>query len=205
MPLAGKTIHRVWRIAGPDGAPRNSPWWFASLPVDKQTAGGRFDLPSPMGTGYFAASAVGAVLESLQAHLVSLPGAELRVRRLATVKAPRSAPPGARLTSKRLAGQYGVTAAIWADADRPLTQRWAEAFRRDGWWALYSGLQHDPSARLRGWALFDHGGAHPPSIGGEWEYEVQPIYDNNVLTGKLANYGVVVREPGELDFEEFKP
>lgn len=197
--LAGGAIYRLCRTVGPDGARQSSPWWFASVPDDAD-AGGRFDLSTPMGTCYVATRPVGAVLEGLQAHLTSLPIEELRVRRLVRVLAPADAPLAARLTSRRLAGAHGVTVALWAGGDRALTQRWALAFRRDGWWALYGGLQHDPSGRLRGYALFDHSGAHPPTFGDPWRHETFTPAADQSLHEELATFGITVRDIGDLPF-----
>lgn len=201
QPLAGRTLHRVWRAVLADGTLRVDPWWLASAPEDRP-AGGRFDLPAPMGTCYLAATPVGALLEAFQAHLTALPASELRSRRIARLRAPEGAPPGARLTSRLLAGRHGVTAALWAGSDRALTQRWAAAFRRDGWWALYGGLQHDPTGRLRGWALFDHAGAHPPTTAGGWTCEDTALGDDVGLHRQLARFGITVREPGDLPFRK---
>lgn len=198
--LAGRTVFRLWRPVGSDGSARPSPWWFASVPEDDPTAGGRFDLPSPMGTCYVATSAVGAVLESLQAHLTSLPVEELRSRRLARVNAPDGAPVAARLTSRRLAGAHGVTAALWSGGNRLLTQRWAGAFRRDGWWALYGGAQHDPSGRLRSYAVFDHSGGHSPTVCGVWTHESTTPADDVALHQELVTFGITVRAAGDLPF-----
>ncbi|MGH9113864.1 MAG: RES family NAD+ phosphorylase [Acidimicrobiales bacterium] len=196
-PLGGRAIYRLWRQRGTDDTPRPTPWWFASTPPDDPPAGGRYDLPAPLGTCYTATSPVGAVLEALQAFLIALPVDELRARRMAHIVAPARAPTAADLTSPELAG-VGVTAALWAGTDRPLTQRWAAAFRRDGWWALYGGLQHDPSGRLRGFALFDHLGAHAPSHAGEWDYTVTELIGDQVLLDEMARFGIVARERGEL-------
>lgn len=199
--LAGAVVHRVWRRSNPEGVARPDPWWFASAPGNADR-GGRFDLSTPMGTCYLATRPVGAVLEALQAHLLALPLDELRSRRLARIVAPGDAPSAARLTAAALAGRHGVTAALWAGGDRGMTQRWATAFRRDGWWALYSGLQHDPSGRLRGFALFDHAGAHPPSMGRRWTVEGFDPSEDTELHRDLASFGIEVREPGDLPFME---
>lgn len=201
-PLRGRTLHRVWRMRGADGAPRSDPWWFASVPAHQAQAGGRFDLPAPMGTCYLASTAVGSLLEALQMHLVNLPVEELVGRRRAEVIAPAGAPPAAKLTAQSVAGQYGITAELWAGRDRSLSHRWALALRRDGWWALYAGLAHDPSGRLRTIALFDHTGVHPPTAGGTWEHTISTLHDDNALHAELARYGVDVRGPGQLPFAD---
>jgi len=196
-PTAGRTFYRAWRFALADGTTRDGPWWFGSVP-DPPDAGGRYDLPAPMGTCYTATRPAGAVLESLQALLTNLPTAELRARRLAVIPTPPDTPPAAKLTARAGAGRYGVTAALWAGVDRQRTQAWAAAFRRDGWWALYGGIHHDPSGRLRGVALFDHAGQHPPTFGGDWSHTTRTLHDDPDLIDELAAFGIHVREPGDL-------
>lgn len=75
---------------------------------------------------------------------MNLPTAELTARRRALIVAPDDAPAAAKLTARVMAGRHGVTAALWAGDDRRLTQRWAAALRRDGWWALYGVTVRDP-------------------------------------------------------------
>lgn len=200
-PIRGRLLHRVWRLRAGDGTLRPDPWWFASAPRHPAD-GGRFDLPAPMGTCYTAIQPVGAVLEALQMHLTNLPRAELALRRRAEIFAPDDAPRAAKLTTRRVAGVHGVTAALWAGSDRALSQRWATALRRDGWWAVYGGIAHDPSGRLRGVALFDHSGAHPPTIGGPWSHRTTTLDDDQRLLASLARYGVTVRDPGVLPYTD---
>lgn len=199
-PVRSRTIYRVWRHQLPDGTRREGPWWFGSVP-DDPGEGGRYDLPAPMGACSTATRPVGAVLEAVQAWLTNLPAAELRVRRLATIEAPHDAPPAAKLTAQAAAG-HGISAALWAGTDRERTQAWAAAFRRDGWWALYGGIQHDPSGQLRGHTLFDHHGPHPPSFGQAWPHTVSSLQDDPQLVAELARYGIHVREIGDLPFAD---
>jgi len=199
--LRARHLYRVWRAELPDGSRREDPWWFASAETEA-ALGGRFDLPSPMGTCYLATRPEAAVLEALQMRLTLLPAPELRARRLATCTAPDDAPDAAMLTARRLAGEWGITAELWAGRDRALTRRWAQAIRRDGWWALYAGVSHDPSGRLRAVALFDHQGAHPPSHGGDWSWTSERPDRRADLIEALKRYGVRVREPGQLPWVE---
>src|SRR5205807_2125629 len=78
-------------------------------------------------------------------------------RARAQMTAPPGAPLAAQLTSPR-ARSLGVTQALWAGQDRPLTQRWAVALRRAGWLALWHGTQHDPTSTARSITLFDTAG-----------------------------------------------
>lgn len=199
--IRGRLLHRVWRLRAADGTLRPDPWWFASVPRDPAD-GGRFDLPAPMGTCYAAARPVGAVLEALRMHLTNLPRAELAQRRRAEILAPDDAPGAAKLTARTLAGAHGITAGLWAGSDRALGQRWAAALRRDGWWALYGGIAHDPSGQLRSVGLFDHSGAHPPTVGGPWTCRTRTLDDDSRLFADLARYGVTVRDPGVLPYTD---
>jgi len=198
--LGGRRLFRVWRHTLADGSTRASPWWFASVDPDRPPAGGRFDLPAPMGTCYLATLAVAAVLEALQMRLTLLPRPELAVRRLAELRAPADAPDAAMLTARCVAGRFGITAELWAGRDRQMTQAWAAAIRRDGWWAVYGGISHDPSGRLRSVALFDAAGEHPPTHGGQWVGNVRRI--DRDLENALARYGVTVLDPGQLPWAQ---
>jgi hypothetical protein len=83
-----------------------------------------------------------------------------------------------------------------------VTQAWAAAFRRDGWWALYGGIQHDPSGRLRGHTLFDQHGPRPPSFGAAWPHTTGTLHDDPDLHAELARFGIQVRDPGDLPFAD---
>jgi hypothetical protein len=196
-PLRSTELFRVWRRDLPGNRSRPEPWWFASAATDSDD-GGRFDLPEPMGSCYFGSSPEAAVLEALQMRLTNLPEVELRIRRPARIRSPASAPDAAMFTAARVAGEFGITAELWAGRNRPLTCRWAQATRRDGWWALYSGVSHDPSGRLRAIALFDRCGAHAPSHGGGWNYIEQRIDRDDPIRKALRRHGIHVRAPGQL-------
>jgi len=195
--LRAGPLFRVWRHDLPDGSTRAAPWWFASAET-AEPAGGRFDLYPPMGTCYFGTRPEAALLEALQSGLTNLPRGELAVRRLARITAPAAAPDAAMLTARRVAGEFGITAEIWAGRDRALTRRWAEAIRRDGWWAIYSGVAHDPSGRLRAVALFDQAGGHAPTLGGRWRWTGRRLDADEDLERALQRFGITVRDPGQL-------
>ena len=185
--LAGRVLHRVY-LHG-----RASPWWFSSVGAEPQAAG-RFDLPVPDGTCYLATSPLGAVLEAFQDWGTGvLPAEELRRRRRAQVVAPAGAPTAAQLTSAAARGA-GLTQAVWAGPDRALTQRWARALRRAGWRALWTGLQHDPTGRLRGVSLFDEAGEHPPYDDPGWEWDAHGLADDTAVVAGLGRYGIEVIE-----------
>lgn len=191
--LAGLVLHRVHRRTRPD------PWWFASVPADADAEpGGRFDLPAPRGACYLATSPAAAVLESLQDFGAGLlPEAELRARVRSAVTAPRSAPVAAHLTARSARGR-GVTAALWAGAPRPLTQRWAATLDRAGWLALRCGVQHDPTGRLRSVVLFDDAGAHPPYDEQGWTVQRHALHGDPAARVALATHGITVTVDPDL-------
>jgi hypothetical protein len=177
--LRDRVLHRVFRGS------RFSPWWFSSYD-------GRFDLPAPLGACYLGRTPVAAVLEAFQHFSGLLPDVELRVRRRAEVVAPSNAPVAANLAAPSARG-HGVTAAIWADNNRPLTQAWAYALHRAGWRALHHGTQHDPEGRLRAVTLFDTSGEHPPYEDAKgWATQTRTLHDDDRLIVALQRYGVTV-------------
>ena len=186
--MAGLRLHRVYLASRP------SPWFFASLPPQADPyAHGRFDLPHPDGACYISTSAVAAVLETFQ-HLVGglIPDQELRVRARAEVVAPTTCPPAANLTAARARGA-GVTAALWADHDRVRTQAWADQLRRAGHRALFHGIGHDPTVRLRGLTLFDKAGEHPPyDDAAGWRATRHAVHNDSQLRATLGRYGLTV-------------
>jgi hypothetical protein len=174
-----RVLHRVFR------ASRSSPWWFSSRD-------GRFDLPAPLGACYLGRTPVAAVLEAFQQFSGPLPDVELRLRHRAAVAAPATAPSAANLAAPGARG-FGVTAAIWADNDRSLTQAWAYALHRAGWRALHHGIQHDPEGRLRAVTLFDAAGEHAPYEDYEgWATESHTLHDDDQLIIGLHRYGLTV-------------
>lgn len=177
--LRERVLHRVFRASRP------SPWWFSSHD-------GRFDLPVPLGACYLGRTPVAAVLEAFQHFSGLLPDVELRLRRCAEVVAPRNAPVAANLAAPSARG-FGVTAAIWADNNRSLTQSWAYALYRAGWRALHHGIQHDPEGRLRAVTLFDAAGEHAPYDDEKaWATQTRTLHDDARLVVALQRYGVTV-------------
>lgn len=186
-PVRGRTLHRIFR------ADRVTPWWFASVPsrASDPDQHGRFDLPSPDGACYLGLTAVAAVLETLPQFTGLLPEVELRARRRAQVRTPPTAPVAANLAVPA-AHAAGATAALWAGADRRLTQTWAQQLRRAGWRALHHGISHDPSGRLRAVTLFDTAGAHLPYDEDGWQVVVHTLHDDELLHQGLRRFGITV-------------
>jgi hypothetical protein len=189
--LAGERLHRIFRVG-------RSPWWFASVNGDA-AAHGRFDLPEPYGACYTGTSVAASAVEAFQDHSRGvLPVEELRTRRRAVVTAPPGTPRSAQLTSAR-SRAVGLTAALWAGGDRGLTQRWAAQLHRAGWRALFHGVAHDPTGRLRAVTLLDRSGEHPPYDDDGWDAEVVNIEDDPEVLDALDRYGyAVIRTPTGL-------
>ncbi len=189
--ISGTQLHRIYRRH------TSGPWWFASLPadaVDEQRArAGRFDLTTPDGTCYLSTSALAATLEAFQGFGHGLiPDIELRDRCRAETTVPHGTRPAAWLTSGK-SRAHGVTQGLWAGPERPLTQRWAAALRRAGWSALFHGVQHDPTGRLRSVTLFDTAGAHPPLDDHDgWAHTDHDLHDDRALLAGLSRYGITV-------------
>lgn len=187
-PTTGLTLHRI------HSRHRILPWFFAGIPRDADPrAHGRFDLPEPDGACYSSTSALGAALETFQ-HLVGglLPEEELRTRARAQVLVPTHSPVAANLTAAR-ARAAGVHAALWADNDRAKTQAWADQLRRAGHRALFHGIQHDPTGRLRALTLFDKAGAHAPyDDTSGWLATRHALHTDSALRTGLGQYGITV-------------
>lgn len=185
-------LHRVHRR-------ERDPWWFASLDPDADPAEqGRFDLPSPRGTAYWATSTLAAMLEAFQDFGAGrLPRSEVAARVCSQTTVPDDAPSAADLTHSQ-AYVAGVTPDLWTNPDRTWTQQCAAILDGAGWCALHHGIRHDPTVSLRATTLFDEEGAHPPSwpTGGSqqdaWCSEPYDLTDDPSLDSQLAAYGIVI-------------
>ena len=122
-----------------------SPLYFSN------TGHGRFDLSPPEGTLYGSASELGSFIEVFRSTLIPMP--EVEQRRLARLKTKGRLLVLADCT-KAEARRFGITAAIHSTPDYALTQRWATAFRRDGFDGIVYLVSHDPSAGIKGYAIF---------------------------------------------------
>lgn len=183
--LAGRTLWRVFQRH------RGQPWYFASVRPHAPSTSGRFDLPAPPSACHLATTKTAAVLEALQDYGSGLlPDSALRRRAAARTDAPSTAPRAAHLTAAATRG-VGVTAALWAGADRVCTQAWTYQLHRAGWLATYHGISHDPAGRLRAVTLFDGTGAHVPYDDPAWDGEHERLDDAGVRAG-LARYGITV-------------
>ena len=167
-------------------------WWFASV-GDDPDASGRFDLPVPDGTCYFASSQEAAARERVGTQLrttsgvesvtssalttargpVTVTATEVSVRRAANL----SVKPAQRWVNRSLSVGTGIYA---------VTQAWAAAFRVAG----FGGIVHPPrftgGTRVRSLAVFGRAGRPRPvpSVGG-----------TRALRAVLEAHGVRVVDP----------
>jgi hypothetical protein len=129
-------------------------WWFSC------DGSGRFDLSQPEGTCYFATDEYAALREASRLGPVT-PG-WIAARQLREVAPPN---PDARLaaTTRKGAGNHGVTTEIATLVPYDLTRRWAAAFRKNGFDGIRHQLRHDQRARPSGVSWFGPAGvgAHP--------------------------------------------
>ncbi len=146
---AGTALHRISRAG-------RSPWWFS------RDGSGRFDLPAPHGTCYFAEDPLGALLEVTRG-LTLLSEAFLDSRRLITTTLPR--PLRIADLSAAAAYGYGVTGELSATADYTLPHFWARGLHAAGFTGAHYRIRHDPRANLTGIAWFGRAGrwSHPPT------------------------------------------
>lgn len=152
-----------------------SPLYFSN------TGHGRFDLSPPEGTLYASSSELGSFIEVFRSTLI--PMAEVERRELAElqttlIRLADCTAPAAR--------RFGVTAAIHSTPDYALTQRWAAAFRQGGFDGIVYLLSHDPSARVKGVALFGPDRAKPLLI-----HSDGPIKEELILAAQ-ETFGIVV-------------
>lgn len=125
-------------------------WWFSS------DGSGRFDLPAPEGTCYLATDAYAAIREATRLGPVS---ADWVTERELRETAPPD--PHARLaaTTRKAAGNYGITTELVTLVPYDLPRRWATAFRAHGYDGIRHQLRHDQRARPSGVAVFGPAGA----------------------------------------------
>ncbi len=145
---AGTQLYRIFRAA-------RSPWWYSC------DGSGRFDLPLPHGTCYFAENPLAALLEVTRG-LTLLSETFLHSRRLITATLPRLQ----RIADLTAASaySYGVTAELSATADYTAPHAWARELHAAGFTGARYRIRHDPRADLTGIAWFGRAGRlrHPP-------------------------------------------
>lgn len=148
------------------------PCWYGSRGVD-DVGGGRFDLPHPDGTSYWALQPEAAFLETIARRPITvIPLEQVDRYRLTTVELPR--PIEAANVPVQKARSFGLTDEFHTTTDYRRTRRWAVALRRAGRAALLAIPRHDVTGRLRTLALFGAAGEHVPTGWGK-RLDTRPI------------------------------
>lgn len=172
----GTVIYRVHRAT-------HDPWFFSTDPESRFTPAG---LPE-IGTCYFAAQPVGALLGALRGDRRRLvPEEEVLARRLFTVTLDRDL----RLADlgHRHAGRWSVNAEIHATADYAKTQAWAAALSTAGFRGLRYLCRSDPSLKQVGWALFAKAAPAPEKT---WPKGSEESISDDLID-EAAQYGLKI-------------
>lgn len=183
---AGTSIHRIHHA-------ELGPFWYGSADPTAGS-GGRFDLPSPAGSSYWALQPQAAFLERLARRPVTVLPLELLDRfSLSTVELPEPLEV-ANSPVKRARG-FGLTAEFHTTTHFSLTRRWAAALAAAGHTGLLAIPRHDVTARLRTLTLFGRGGEHRPR---RWKAHTRPIPPS--LLDAMSHWGIrCLPIPFELD------
>jgi len=182
----GASIHRIFRRFGPEGQ-RRSPWFFSSA---GGRASGRFDLPAPRGTCYFASTPVGAWLEVFRGTRL-VDATDVRRRHLATATRSGADLRLADLSSGRAAAA-GVSLDLTASDDYSMPQALAASIAERGHSGLRALLRHDPSGSARNIALFGTAGSPSRQFG--WRVMRTEPWRDAALMSDLAAIGIHVLE-----------
>jgi hypothetical protein len=176
------------------GGPDRGCWWFSSVGEDPDKSG-RFDLPAPEGTCYFASTDEAAARERVGTQLRKTAGGEsVLASVLATADGPVVVTEVTLDTVKaanlpvRKADRW-VNRSLWVGTGiYGISQGWAALWRAAG----SEGVLYEPrftgGARMRALALF--GAAEQPK-------PVPPVEDSKPLEEVLTAHGVRVVWPPE--------
>ena len=193
----GTVAYRIYRRL--DGRRVRSPWYFSCA---GSSSSGRFDLPAPRGTCYFASTAVGAWLEVFGGADV-VAASDVRRRSLATAERTGAPLTLADLASRRSA-VAGVTLDLTATDDYAAPQAVALAASDRGRHGIRALLRRDPSGSSHGLALFGTGGAPSRQFG--WRVSKTPLWRDATVLREVAALGVRVLDiPHDLPITPVGP
>jgi RES domain len=167
-------------------------WWFASSDSDP-AVGGRFDLPPPLGTCYFANTEEAAVRERVGTQvrkigvMESVTGTVLATSNGPVVVSAVRLPPtvAANLSVKAAHRWINRSLAVGTGIYR-ISQAWATAFRSAGFGAIVYAPRFTFGERERALALF--GPADRPS-------PRRPIVSVRLAREVLEDHGVRIVDP----------
>lgn len=145
-------------------------WYYAALPADPST-GGRFDVPAPAGTCYFANRPLVAAMERVgrfTAQHKPVPTDLLTDRVVTEVGATDLPATAVNLLAERAATLFGITGELFTTPDYSIPQAWAHAIHDQGHPALVHTPRFSPSGRAI--AVFGSRGPQPAAT-----TSVQPL------------------------------
>lgn len=180
----GKVPSHAWfrehqRRQGPDGGC----WYYATLPGDPSHESGRFDLPAPEGTCYFADTATVATMERVGRFTTKhkpVPGDFMAGRVVTEIVAGHLPSAAANLTSRKVSA-VGVTGELFTMSDYSVPQQWALALRAIG----HDGIHYNPRFSPGGRAIACFGKSGPSP---------QPVVGHTPLRTVLTRAGVTVAD-----------
>lgn len=190
-----RTVDGPWFRAHVDrGGPDHGCWWFSSVdPGDDPDACGRFDLPAPDGTCYFASTEEAAARERVGTQLRSVSGHEsVLASALTTPQGPVTVTE-AEMSPTHVANSSVKPAQRWVNRSLSVgtgiyavTQAWAAAFLAAG----FGGIVHEPrftgGTRVRSLAVFGPAGRPSP---------MPPVVRTRALRDVLESHHVRVVDP----------
>ena len=167
------TIFRIFKSYSSEASPR-SPWYFGSTGGKNP---GRFDLPQPKGSCYFASSSYGAWLETIRGPRVV---SRQQVEELSLARVTRQSTELilANLTSSS-GTKYGLTLDVATGDDYSQTQEIADLLRKARFKGVRSFLRRSTSARLYTFGIFGPTGAQPVPRG--WKGVSSNLIDETQL------------------------
>lgn len=190
-----RTVDGHWFRAHVDrGGPDRGCWWFSSVdPGDDPDACGRFDLPAPEGTCYFASTEEAAARERVGTQLRGASGHEsVLASALTTPQGPVTVTE-AEMSPTQVANPSVKPAQRWVNRSLTVgtgiyavTQAWAAAFRSAG----FGGIVHEPrftgGTRVRSLAVFGRAGRPHP---------IPTVVRTRALRDVLESHAVRVVDP----------
>lgn len=184
-------VEPMWRIIlarDPHTGEPRAPFWFASAGADPY-AGGRYGLPPPHGSCYFATSPQGAWLEVFRTTMVAL--SDLRRRRMCVTTPPKPVTLGDLSTNQ--ARGFGITGEIHTCDDYSIPQQWAAALHTLGLHGISGKVRHDPALEEHSTTLFSNAGAEQP-YGWEWIVKSAMLADDVDLIASMSRWGIRTAE-----------
>ncbi len=179
-----RELYRITRRRNDDGSAR-TPWYFSST---GSADAGRFDLPPPRGSCYYADVTIGAFVEVYRrVHVIAR--SDVASRHVVVATRTGDALPLANFASARAAA-FGVTVDQFAGDDYTATQQLADKLSEAGFAGISAPARHDPSLQSRTVALFGRAGPARSQHG--WRTRQHDVDADPGLLVAAREYGYAV-------------